>query len=167
MGEIMCQWAPFHYEHHTISLRASKSACRLEAASTTRLRDGGGTGGGDLDDEFEEEERALQANGGARAWSMDDGPFKLVLIVNMELKMGKGKASKNPSIGVLKRHRSPGKVRWASSRYYITVGGGTLRCDALTPSLTAHIPGGYQRPEVHVACSLLLENVWCQCGVPS
>lgn len=49
-----------------------------------------------MDDEFEEEERALQSNGGARAWSMDDGPFKLVLIVNMGLKMGKGKVSENP-----------------------------------------------------------------------
>lgn len=50
-------------------------------------------GDADFEDEFEEEERALQSNGGARAWSLDDGPFKLVLIVNMQLKMGKGKAS--------------------------------------------------------------------------
>lgn len=47
----------------------------------------------DFEEEFEEEERALKASGGARAWGIDDGPFKLVLIVNMELKMGKGKAS--------------------------------------------------------------------------
>lgn len=46
---------------------------------------------GDFEEEFEEEERALQSSGGARAWSLEDGPFKLVLVVNMELKMGKGK----------------------------------------------------------------------------
>ncbi|CAN0266632.1 unnamed protein product [Pylaiella littoralis] len=72
-------------------------------ASRRRRRDGGGGGGGGGDggrsgergdgfeEEFEEEERALQSNGGAREWSLDDGPFKLVLIVNMQLKMGKGK----------------------------------------------------------------------------
>lgn len=54
---------------------------------------GRGDGGGEFDEEFEEEERALRSHGGARAWSLDDGPFKLVLIVNMQLKMGKGKAS--------------------------------------------------------------------------
>lgn len=59
--------------------------------------DGGGrreAGDKEFEDEFEEEERALKASGGARAWGLEDGPFKLVLIVNMELKMGKGKASR-------------------------------------------------------------------------
>ncbi|CAM9887437.1 unnamed protein product, partial [Hapterophycus canaliculatus] len=50
-----------------------------------------GSAGGEDGEEFEEEERALRSIGGARAWSIDDGPFKLVLIVNMQLKMGKGK----------------------------------------------------------------------------
>lgn len=54
---------------------------------------GRGSAGGEYDEEFEEEERVLRSHGGARAWSLDDGPFKLVLIVNMQLKMGKGKAS--------------------------------------------------------------------------
>lgn len=45
----------------------------------------------DLGDEFKEEEMALEANGGARAWTLDDGPFKMVLVVNMGLKMGRGK----------------------------------------------------------------------------
>lgn len=47
-----------------------------------------------FEEEFEEEERALKAFGGARSWRLDDGPFKLVLVVNMELKMGKGKVRK-------------------------------------------------------------------------
>lgn len=59
----------------------------------THRREPVSQGDADFEDEFEEEERALQSNGGARAWSLDDGPFKLVLIVNMQLKMGKGKAS--------------------------------------------------------------------------
>lgn len=45
----------------------------------------------DFEEEFREEEMALEASGGARPWSLEDGPFKLVLIVNMELKMGRGK----------------------------------------------------------------------------
>lgn len=47
----------------------------------------------EFEEEFEEEEKALKAFGGARSWGAADGPFKLMLIVNMELKMGKGKAS--------------------------------------------------------------------------
>ena len=49
------------------------------------MRSGDPHGGADFEEEFEEEERALQSSGGARAWSLDDGPFKLVLIVNMQL----------------------------------------------------------------------------------
>lgn len=50
--------------------------------------------GDSFGEEFEEEERALKAGDGPRVWSLDDGPFKLVLIVNMELKMGKGKVKR-------------------------------------------------------------------------
>lgn len=39
----------------------------------------------------EEDEWESEGNSEARAWSLSDGPFKLVLIVNMQLKMGKGK----------------------------------------------------------------------------
>ena len=39
----------------------------------------------------EEDEWESEGNSQARAWSLSDGPFKLVLIVNMQLKMGKGK----------------------------------------------------------------------------
>lgn len=56
---------------------------RREAGSGRLASDGG-----DLD---EEDEWASESNSEARAWSLSDGPFKLVLIVNMELKMGKGK----------------------------------------------------------------------------
>lgn len=58
-------------------------ADRREAGSGRLASDGG-----DLD---EEDEWASESNSEARAWSLTDGPFKLVLIVNMELKMGKGK----------------------------------------------------------------------------
>ncbi|CAM9744817.1 unnamed protein product [Ectocarpus sp. 6 AP-2014] len=61
-------------------------------SSRRRRREPVSRGDAEFEEEFEEEERALQSNGGARAWSLDDGPFKLVLIVNMQLKMGKGKA---------------------------------------------------------------------------
>lgn len=83
--------------------RPSRSLAMFVFALPRRDGNGGGGGGGDggrsgergddFEEEFEEEERALQSNGGAREWSLDDGPFKLVLIVNMQLKMGKGKAS--------------------------------------------------------------------------
>eukprot|EP00903_Cladosiphon_okamuranus_P013729 g12782.t1 len=66
------------------------SSRRRRRAAAWR-QSGGADGGTDFEEEFEEEERALQSSGGARAWSLDDGPFKLVLIVNMQLKMGKGK----------------------------------------------------------------------------
>lgn len=98
------------------------SACRLESAtSTSRLRDEGGNGaGGDFEDEFEEEGRALTSNGGAKVWSMDDGPFKLVLIVNMGLKMGKGKASKpgRTAIFLAIRTSRGGRFAGPSSLYF-------------------------------------------------
>ena len=68
------------------------SCVHRRAAGWGRGGGGGADGGPDFEEEFEEEERALESSGGARAWSLDDGPFKLVLIVNMQLKMGKGKA---------------------------------------------------------------------------
>lgn len=78
------------------------SNCRRQAESSGLTGVGASFGGADgrrdtgvneseFEEEFEEEERALKASGGARAWTLDDGPFKLVLVVNMELKMGKGK----------------------------------------------------------------------------
>lgn len=45
----------------------------------------------DLGEEFEEDEWILQAGCEARSRTANAGPFKLVLIVNMQLKMGKGK----------------------------------------------------------------------------
>lgn len=88
--------APTHLRTGSLTLIGPMTA--VTAALFCAHRRGGGwrrssgaDGGSDFEEEFEEEERALQSCGGARAWSLDDGPFKLVLIVNMQLKMGKGK----------------------------------------------------------------------------
>ena len=64
---------------------------RREAGSGQLASDGG-----NLD---EEDEWASESNSEARAWCpLTDGPFKLVLIVNMELKMGKGKVRRRGAI---------------------------------------------------------------------
>lgn len=58
-----------------------------------RRSPGADDGGGAMEEEEFEEEWALMSSGGAREWPLDGEPFKLVLVVNQELKMGKGKAS--------------------------------------------------------------------------
>lgn len=89
----------FCYAVVTSAVAGLVMSYRLEERRKAQLRGNDASGDRDiplddeLDDELKEEEKALKDNGGAKAWTLDDGPFKLVLIVNMELKMGRGKVA--------------------------------------------------------------------------